>query len=202
MVLHDRGHVRVVAANRASSQDLAAIFGTMGAAATCQCQRYKLAPRESFSSVPREDRADRLRDQTGCGHPLARATSGLVGYLDDQPVGWCAVEPRTAYVGLVRSMQVPWAGRSQDKSDERVWALTCLMVRPGYRRRGVSAALVVAAVDVARDHGARAIEGYPINTTEAISEELHVGTCSVFTAAGFTAVSAPTPRRVVMRIDF
>lgn len=202
MTPHDGSAVRVVAANRARSQDLTAIFGTRGAAANCQCQRYKLAPRESFASVPREDRADRLRDQTGCGHPLAQATSGLVCYLDDQPVGWCAVEPRTAYVGLVRSMRVPWEGRSQDKSDERVWALTCLMVRAGYRRRGVSAALVVAAVDVARDHGARAIEGYPINTTDVISEELHVGTCNVFTAAGFIQVSAPTPRRVVMRIDF
>jgi hypothetical protein len=35
-----------------------------------------------------------------------------------------------------------------------------------------------------------------------IIEELHVGTTSVFADAGFTEVSHPTPRRVVMRIDF
>jgi hypothetical protein len=32
--------------------------------------------------------------------------------------------------------------------------------------------------------------------------ELHVGSRSIFAAAGFTEVSRPTPRRVVMRIDF
>jgi hypothetical protein len=31
---------------------------------------------------------------------------------------------------------------------------------------------------------------------------LHVGSRQVFTDAGFTEVSHPSPRRVVMRIDF
>ena len=35
-----------------------------------------------------------------------------------------------------------------------------------------------------------------------ILEELGVGTEGVFAAAGFTEVSRPTLRRVVMRIDF
>jgi hypothetical protein len=33
-------------------------------------------------------------------------------------------------------------------------------------------------------------------------DELHVGSRSVFEAAGFAEVSHPTKRRVVMRIDF
>jgi hypothetical protein len=32
--------------------------------------------------------------------------------------------------------------------------------------------------------------------------ELHVGSRSIFAAAGFAEVSRPTPRRVVMRIEF
>src|SRR5215472_10491941 len=43
---------------------------------------------------------------------------------------------------------------------------------------------------------------YPIARTDVISEELHVGTVPMFTEAGFRQVSAPTPRRLVMRIDF
>ena len=34
------------------------------------------------------------------------------------------------------------------------------------------------------------------------SDELNVGTPSMFAAAGLTEVSRPTKRRVVMRIDF
>lgn len=194
--------ITVVPANQASWEDLQTVFGTRGQASRCQCQRYKLRPRESFGSFPVEERAHRLREQTDCGHPESDATSGLVAYLDGEPVGWCAVEPRTAYSGLVRNNRVPWVGRAEDKADDSVWAVTCLFTRAGFRKRGVGRALARAAVDFARERGARAIEGYPITTKDVILEELHVGTEGVFAGAGLTEVSRPTPRRVVMRLDF
>ena len=195
----------IVPANEASWDDLRAVFGTRGAAATCWCQRYKLRPRESFGSFPAEERAHRLRAQTDCGHRESDTTSGLVAYLGGEPAGWCAVEPRTAYSGLLRVFRVPWEGRSEDKADDSVWALTCVFARPGFRRRGIAHALVRAAVDFARERGARALEGYPMLTTpggEIAWDEIHVGSRGMFEAAGFVEVSHPTKRRVVMRIDF
>jgi GNAT superfamily N-acetyltransferase len=192
----------VVPANEAGWDDLQAIFGTRGPASRCFCQRYKLHRRESFGGFPADERAARLREQTDCGHPASRTTSGLVAYLDGEPVGWCAVEPRTHYEGLVRNNRVPWTGRDEDKADDTVWAVTCLFTRAGFRKRGVSRALARAAVDFARERGARALEGYPITTTNVILEELNVGTVAVFVAAGLTEVSRPTSRRLVMRIDF
>ncbi len=194
--------IRVAPANEASWEDLQTVLGTRGQASRCQCQRYKLQRRESFASFPAEERAHRLRRQTDCGHPGSGPTSGLVAYLDGEPVGWCAVEPRPAYDGLVRNNRVPWAGRNEDRTDAGVWAVTCLFTRAGFRKRGVSRALARAAVDFARERGARALEGYPMTTKNAILEELHVGTEGVFAAAGFTEVSRPSPRRVVMRVDF
>ena len=195
--------VCVVPANQASWEDLQTVFGTRGQASRCQCQRYKLRPRESFRSFPVEERAHRLRQQTDCGHrESGTTTSGLVAYLDGEPVGWCAVEPRTAYEGLVRNNRVPWVGRAEEKTDDSVWAVTCLLTRAGFRKRGVSRALARAAVDFARERGARAIEGYPMTTKKVILEELHVGTVGVFADAGFAEVSRPTLRRVVMRVDF
>jgi GNAT superfamily N-acetyltransferase len=194
--------MRIVPANEASWEDLQTIFGTRGPAARCQCQRFKLRPREAFANFPVEERAFRLRDQTDCGHPESDATSGLVAYVDGEPVGWCAVEPRPAYTGLVRNNRVPWEGRNEDKGDAGVWAVTCLFTRAGFRKRGISRALARAAVDFARERGARAIEGYPMTTKNAILEELHVGTEATFADAGFTEVSRPTLRRAVMRIDF
>ncbi|MGH3332748.1 MAG: hypothetical protein ACRDPJ_15725 [Nocardioidaceae bacterium] len=152
--------ISVVPANEASWEDLETVFGSRGQASRCQCQRYKLQPRESFASFPSEERAFRLRQQTDCGH------------------------------------------RASDTTDDSVWAVTCRFTRAGFRRRGVSRALARAAVDFARERGARAIEGYPMITTDVILEELHVGTEGVFADAGFTEVSRPTLRRVVMRIDF
>lgn len=189
-------------ANQASWDDLSAIFGRRGNGSRCWCQRYKLAPGESFGSFPAEERAHRLRVQTECEQLDATDTAGLVGYLDTEPVGWCAVEPRPSFDGLTRVFRVPWEGRLEDRGDPAVWAATCLFTRAGRRRRGVSRAMARAAVDFARERGARALEAYPITTTRVIEEELHVGTVATFAAAGLVEVAHPTPRRVVMRIDF
>lgn len=197
--------LRIVPANQASWDDIQTIFGTRGTAVICQCQRFKLAPNESFRSFPREERAFRLRAQTNAGQPDADTTSGLVAYLDGDPVAWCAVEPRTAYTGLLRVYRTPWVGRTEDKTDDSVWAVTCFFVRAGFRGRGITYELARAAVDFARERGARALEGYPMVTEpgqEIIWDELLVGTRQTFESAGFAEVSRPSLRRVVMRIDF
>ena len=91
------------------------------------------------------------------------------------------------------------------KADASVWAVTCFFVRAGFRRQGVSYALARAAVGFARARGARALEGYPMLTApgqEIAWGELSVGARSIFEAAGFREVSHPSPRRVVMRVEF
>jgi GNAT superfamily N-acetyltransferase len=195
--------VRIVPANEASCEDLQTVFGARGAAATCQCQRYKLRPREAFAKFPVAERVRRLRQQSHCGRPDSDTTSGLVAYLDGEPVGWCALEPRPAFAGLVRNNRVPWEGRAEDKTDDSVWAVTCVFARAGFRRRGIGYALAEAAVGFARRRSARALEAYPmLPGQKMLLEELHVGSRSMFAAAGFAEVSHPTLRRVAMRIDF
>ena len=192
----------ILPANEASCEDLQAVFGDRGTSYVCQCQRYKLEPHESFGAVPRQERMLRLWDQTDCGNPGSEDTSGLVAYLDGEPVGWCAVEPRPEYFGLVRVFKVPWEGRNEDRTDRSVWAVTCLFTRKGYRKQGVSRALAKAAVEFARSRGARAVEAYPITVKNVIDEEMHVGTPATFAAAGLVEVGRPTKRRAVMRLDF
>jgi len=100
---------------------------------------------------------------------------------------------------------VPWEGRSEDKTDDSVWAVTCFVTRAGFRKRGISRALLRSAVDFARDRGARALEGYPMTEEPAqgwLLSELHVGSRKIFVDSGFTEVSHPSVRRFVMRIDF
>jgi GNAT superfamily N-acetyltransferase len=187
------GPLNIVPLGQANFDDLAKVFGSRGPAARCWCQRYKLRRGEAFAKFPAEERMCRLREQE---------TTGLIAYADGEPVGWCAVEPRTEYVGLLRNNRVPWEGRDEDKADDSVWAVTCLFTRAGFRRAGVSYALARAAVDHARSGGARALEAYPMTTTDALLEELHVGTVGAFAAAGLVEVARPTVRRAVMRAEF
>lgn len=195
--------VRIVPANEASWADLRAVFGTADYASRCRCQRLKVRG-WIWRDSTLEERTAMLQAQTGCGDPRAAATSGLVAYVDGEPAGWVAVEPRTAYPKL-RTSRIPWSGRDEDRDDDGVWAVTCFVVRRGYRGRGLTYLLARATVDHARERGARALEGYPMITQpgrDVTWGELNVGARQVFEDAGFEQVSHPTVRRVVMRIDF
>ena len=199
----DEASIAIVPANEASWDDLRAIFGSRGYTAYCQCQRFKIGHHE-WTDTPVALRMERLRAETHCGYPSAPTTSGLVAYLDGEPVGWCAVEPRTAYARLP-PRRIAWEARGEDKDDDTVWAVTCFATRAGFRRQGIARALARATVDFARKRGARALEAYPMLTEpgqEITWGEAHVGTASIFADAGFQEVSHPTLRRVVMRIDF
>lgn len=190
----------VVPANEARWSDIRAVFGSRGDPAACHCQWFKEGARE-FDALSPSARAERMRAQTACGDAEAPSTSGLVAFCDGEPVGWVAVEPRTAYSRL-RSMRVPWTGRDEDPDDATVWAVTCFVVRTGHRRRGVGRALVAATVDFARSRGARALEGYPLLPSGGTAAaELFVGTPALFGSAGFKQVGAPTERRRVYRIE-
>ena len=200
----DEGHVIVVPANEAAWEDLRLVFGTRGDPATCQCQWFKIRSAE-WQAVPVEEKRNRLREQTGCDNPHALSTSGLVAYLEGEPVGWVAVEPRTRYLARMERARVVWAGRDEDKADESVWAVTCFVVRTGYRHRGIARALTEAAVEHARRNHARAVEAYPIATEPGENVpwgQLYIGSVRMFEHAGFEPVTSPTPRRRVMRMNF
>jgi GNAT superfamily N-acetyltransferase len=189
-------------ANEASWEDLQTVFGTVDAG-QCQCQRFKIRG-WMWSVSTLDERMAMLQDQTACGTPDSSSTSGLIAYVDGEPAGWVAVEPRTAYVKL-RTSRVPWTDRSEDKDDDSVWSVTCMVVRKGFRGRGLTYQLARATIDHASSCGARALEAYPMFTQPGKTitwGELHVGPHQAFEEAGFHQVSHPTLRRTVMRIDF
>ena len=193
--------IRVVPAYGASWDDLVAVLGSARChGGPCWCQRFKIAPAQ-WRSVGADERADRLRRQSNSDEPGAPSTCGLVAYQGDVPVGWCRVEPRNAYSWLG---QTPWTGRDEDPTDDTVWSISCFIIRSEHRRQGITHLLTREAVEYARDRGARAVEGYPMEVVpgQTISwGELHVGGVDGFLAAGFSVVGRPSKRRVVVRLD-
>src|SRR4029079_14344912 len=125
-----------------------------------------------------EELASRLRDQTACGNRKAQETSGLIAYVDGEPVGWSSVARRADHPRLLRDFRVPWLGRNEDRTDPTVWAVTCFVTRAGYRRGVIGGAMARATVPFARARGAQALEGYP-----DLVDGGSVGTLAMFTAA-------------------
>jgi ribosomal protein S18 acetylase RimI-like enzyme len=68
----------------------------------------------------------------------------------------------------------------------------------------VASALLQAAVEFARDQGAAAVEGHPVDVAglradRVAASALYTGTKALFVAAGFVEVARTYPTRPVMR---
>jgi GNAT superfamily N-acetyltransferase len=92
---------------------------------------------------------------------------------------------------------------AQPLDAEPAWRVSCLFVRKDARSRGVSTALLKAAVGHARKNGARIVEGFPIEL-KAGSKAMPppfvwTGIASAFTRAGFEEVARRSPTRPYMR---
>jgi GNAT superfamily N-acetyltransferase len=90
-------------------------------------------------------------------------------------------------------------------TDPGVWWVTCFAVDSRHRRSGVGSTLLRAAVEFARERGATAVEGHPVDVTvlraaRVSGSAIFTGTVAMFSAAGFTEVARTYPTRPVMRL--
>jgi GNAT superfamily N-acetyltransferase len=83
-----------------------------------------------------------------------------------------------------------------------VWSVSCFFVTRAWRRRGVSVALLRAAVDFAASQGARVVEGYPVEPNAGKMPDVFAwtGTLAAFRAAGFAEAARGSPKRPIMRL--
>jgi GNAT superfamily N-acetyltransferase len=172
-------------------KDLETLFGPRGACAGCWCMYWRL-PRAEFTRGKGAPNRRALR-----GIVESRVCPGLLAYLGRQPVGWCALAPRAEFPVLGRSrILAPVDGAP-------VWSLTCLFVARPFRGRGVSVALLRAAVDHARRRGARILEGYPVEPRAGRVADVFAwtGLASAFRRARFREVARRAPTRPIMRAE-
>ena len=110
---------------------------------------------------------------------------GIIAYVDDQPAGWCSVAPRQAFPRLENSR----VARRVD--DEPVWSVVCFFIHKDYRRLGVSEGLLQAAVNYAGEHGAKMVEGYPVEPKDQNMPAVfaYYGLASTFRGVGFVEVA-------------
>jgi len=152
---------------------------------------YWRVPRKQFEAQKGAGNRRALRKLVREGPP-----PGLLAYAGREPVGWCAIARREEFPVLDRSRVLARV------DDAPVWSLACLYIARGWRRRGVSQALLRGAVEFARRRGARLVEGYPIDPKKKNMPDVFAwtGLVSGFTRAGFREVARRSPTRPIVRI--
>lgn len=170
-------------------KDLVELFGRPGASIVrgCWCMYYRKSARSGTPSAKRNKKA--LKSLVDGGH-----VPGLIGYEGKSPVGWVSLGPREDYEKLRRSPVM------KPVDDKPVWSIVCFFVDRRARGRGISEALLKAAIDYARSRGATLLEAYPVDkSVRSHPDFMWFGAKSMYDRAGFKEVARRKKTRPVVR---
>jgi GNAT superfamily N-acetyltransferase len=148
----------------------------------------RLSNRE-FEALGRDERRATLKSIVDDRVP------GLLAYQDGKPVGWVSLGPREEFGRIQRS-------RVTKAVDETpVWSIVCFVIDREHRGKGVGSALLGAAVEYARERGAAAVEGYPVEPRQDRMPDIYawMGLASMFESAGFAEIARRSETRPIYR---
>jgi GNAT superfamily N-acetyltransferase len=177
--------------------DLEYLFSLRGGSIVrgCWCMAYRRTgkppglggPPGSMAAANKRE----MRDLVDSG-----VVPGLIGYSEGGPAGWISFGPREEYLKLRRSPVM------KPVDDTAVWSVVCSYVAKPYRGSGVQGRLLAAAIEYAREQGARVLEAYPVDKPQRSHDDfMWFGSRSLYERAGFREVVRRSPTRVVMRLE-
>jgi GNAT superfamily N-acetyltransferase len=168
--------------------DFERLFGPRGACAGCWCTFWKLRGK-AYEENTGEPARQIQKSIVESGN-----VPGLLAFYGDEPVGWIAVEPRSAYPKLAHSRVL----KPVDEADP--WSVTCFFVAKQARRQGLTVELLKAALDYVREQGGKIVEGYPVDANKELPDVfVYHGTAAAFHKAGFVEVARRSETRPIMR---
>jgi GNAT superfamily N-acetyltransferase len=174
--------------------DLEALFSGSteagsGNPARCWCMEWR-RPRAEWEAGQGEGNRAAMKALIEAGQ-----VPGILAYEGSEPVAWCSVAPRAQTTTLRER------GSFRDFENPEIWTVLCFYIRNDFQGRGLTVELLRAAVDYAREHGAKLVEGYPVDP-EAMPDfamSRFMGFVSAFRQAGFVEVARRPGGRPVMR---
>ena len=179
--------------------DLASLFEQGGDPKWCWCASFRVRGMDFTKARPADNRA--VLEKAARTDARKGRAPGLVAYRDGEAIGWVSLAPREDFERLEHSKVL---ARVDAKP---VWSIVCFVVGRRARGQGVANALLAAAIDYARDHGATLLEAYPTDVADGRipSANAYMGTLTMFERAGFTEVDrrqangSVRPRPIVRR---
>ena len=187
--------LRIEPLTESRMEDFAAVANPNHRQKHCWCLSHRLSAQEI------RERGGEDRYEAMCSLAREKIAPGVIAYLGDQPVGWCSISPRAQIPKLENSKLI------RPVDDLRVWSIICMVVRGGYRRRGVNRQMVLGVLEYAKSLGAPAVEAYPVDPEGRMDLTMaYVGTRKMFEEAGFEvvgvsdAVASRMPRLIMRKM--
>ena len=176
--------------------DFVALFETDSICRMCWCVHHRLPAAIRRQTDPKS-RKSAMAKIVKKGPP-----PGLLAYRRDEAVGWLAIAPRPATPDWNTGRKASAAELPEHGEDASIWAASCFFIRKDARGEGLSAMLLKAGADYAKQNGAASLEACPMAHAEKRSTTgMFVGPKRVFDRAGFETVLERKPGRPLMRLS-
>ena len=193
--------LEVTSAGPAHFERLAALFEAC--ACNCFCRYWHFGGSKNDwlarTALSPEENRDEMKAALMADDDTARGLIAIDNAAENKPiVGWMKLAPRAA-VPKLRNLPVY---RAHDLGDDaHVFSIGCFLVHPEHRKRGVAAALLAGAGDLARALGGVAVEAYP-HAVDPVTfglndEQAWMGPATMFERAGFVKVAGEMPYPVL-----
>lgn len=175
--------------NASRWSDFEELFGEKGACGGCWCMSWRLKKSkfESQKGIENKNAMKALVEQN--------ETIGVLAYVGEKPIGWCAVAPREKYIRLENSRVF------KRIDDEPVWSISCLYLSKSNRRKEISTELIKAAINYSKLNEATIVEAYPVVPYDKKVPDafLWTGIPSSFLKAGFKIAEKRSKWKLMMR---
>jgi GNAT superfamily N-acetyltransferase len=169
--------------------DLVTLFSPGGACGGCWCMFWRETRQEFNQKCINKGVGNREALQALVDSGVV---PGILGYRGDEPLVWCSVGPREDFASLERSRTL------KRLDDQPVWSIVCFYIARSARNAGLMSAGIRAAVEYARQNGARIVEAYPYDVQSHRSPgDLYMGNLSAFLKAGFSELETRGARKLV-----
>lgn len=167
--------------------DFERLFGNDGAHGGCWCMWWRI-PEDEFERQCGVTNKNAMQEIVNSGKQ-----TGIIAYIDDQPIGWCSFGTREEFPSLHRYWNL-------DGDNKTTWSVVCFFIAKPYRRQGVKTQLLKYALEYAVHNGAKVVEGFPIEPKEELtSYSGFTGIESVYRKLGFTEVYRNSKGQLIMK---
>ena len=147
--------------------------------ASCYCQ-FPTADHQAFEWKQRTAEENRA---SACRRIEAGLQRGVVALADGAVVGWCNAGPWRGMT--IFDDEPPHGEEGAAVPAERLGAITCFVVAPSWRGRGVSQALLRAACEMLAAEGFAAAQAWTRPGEDSPTAN-HTGSFTLYQRAGFT----------------
>ncbi len=170
--------------------DLENLFGKRGATGGCWCMFWRQTHKE-FESMKGEVNRQLFKNLVDDDSQAP----GLLAYRNGEPIGWIAIAPRIEYIRLEKSRIL------KPVDEQTVWSIVCFFISKKWRKSGVTSQLIKASLEFAKNHGAKIVEAYPVDTQRESTPDVFVytGLASTFRNLGFKEVARRSSTRPIVR---